>query len=684
MSSAGRSTAWTASCASCPNPNSRSPSTACRRQWPGICWACRTRFATSSSPWHAPWRPLRRRSIFWMLLSVPLRLVRRSSQPRPVRRSPWFRPVRPGSPPSCTWAATANTPRPASSPPPAPLAQNARPCALCSPRRTRPSRSCGWTLRIAPDSCICTASLFAAPTAMWCGSGTRTAARAACWRPPCTTRSSGKPPCPQPAAPRCCCSPARSLGSNCRLRPQRWPPARRRGRPWTSNWAGPCRRTTWPFRPRSAPCKTASQRRRHQAQSRNAGLEENNQALAQQCATWQLEATRLRQDCAQLVQHLKTIETSTVFRATRPLVHAKMRIDRLLGRTPRQRAAPQAVPIAAPDHPVDIIVPVYQGLADTQRCLASVLSATCHSAYRLIVIDDASPEPALSAWLRQRAAQDSRITLLENPENLGFVGTVNRGMALSDSHDVLLLNSDTEVTGDWLDRLRRAAYGDRKIASVTPLSNNATICSYPRFCQANELPAGYDSARLDALCAQTNPGAVVDVPTGVGFCMYIRRDCLKQLSLFYSENFGKGYGEENHFCQRAAKADWRNLQLLDTFVLHTGGVSFGDSKSQRERAALQTLRRLHPGYESAVMAFVQADPARPYRLALDTARIVRSGLPVVLAVLHDRAGGTLRHVRDLAQHLSGQALFLTLTPAPGRSVSLQLACAGEGFELVFR
>src|SRR6218665_1775278 len=427
-----------------------------------------------------------------------------------------------------------------------------------------------------------------------------------------------------------------------------------------------------------------AQRRLHQAQSRNAGLEENNQALAQQCATWQLEATRLRQDCAQLVQHLKTIETSTVFRATRPLVHAKMRIDRLRGPTRRKGAAPKAVPIAAPDHPVDIIVPVYQGLADTQRCLASVLSATCHSAYRLIVIDDASPEPALSAWLRQQAAQDSRITLLENPENLGFVGTVNRGMALSDSHDVLLLNSDTEVTGDWLDRLRRAAYGDRKIASVTPLSNNATICSYPRFCQANELPAGYDSARLDALCAQTNPGAVVDVPTGVGFCMNIRRDCLKQLSLFYSENFGKGYGEENHFCQRAAKADWRNLQLLDTFVLHTGGVSFGDSKSQRERAALQTLRRLHPGYESAVMAFVQADPARPYRLALDTARIVRSGLPVVLAVLHDRAGGTLRHVRDLAQHLSGQALFLTLTPAPGRSVSLQLACAGEGFELVFR
>lgn len=431
-------------------------------------------------------------------------------------------------------------------------------------------------------------------------------------------------------------------------------------------------------------------------QSRNTLLEESNQATAHQRATWQLEAarlqleaTRLQHDYAALAQHLKTIENSTVFRATRPLVHAKMRLDRLLGRARQGDAAPvrMPTPISPTPYPVDIIVPVYRGLADTRLCIESVLASQCQSAWRLIVINDASPEPDVTAWLRGRAAQDSRITLLENAENLGFVGTVNRGMAHSASHDVLLLNSDTEVANDWLDRIRSAAYSDAKVASVTPFSNNATICSYPRFCQDNDLAAGYDTARLDALCAQTNPGAVVDVPTGVGFCMYIRRDCLAQVGLFDTENFGKGYGEENDFCQRALEAGWRNLHLLDTFVLHTGGVSFGDSKSPREKAAMETLRRLHPRYESQVMAFVQADPAQPYRLALDVARIThitQARLPVVLAVLHDRAGGTVRHVRELAQHLHGQAQFLTLTPAPERSVRLQLAGENEGFALVFR
>lgn len=425
----------------------------------------------------------------------------------------------------------------------------------------------------------------------------------------------------------------------------------------------------------------------HRLQHRNALLEDSHQSQSKERAIWQQEATRVQRDFARLEQHLRDIEISTVFRATRPLVHAKMRIDRLLGRT--SVPAPvlhTPVPQPMPQQPVDVIVPVYRGLDDTRNCIESVLASPCRTHWQLVVINDASPEPEVTAWLREKAAQEPRITLLENEENLGFVGTVNRGMALNTAHDVLLLNSDTVVANDWLDRIRQAAYGDARIASVTPFSNNATICSYPRFCEGNDLPPGMDTAAIDALCARTNPGQVVDVPTGVGFCMYIRRDSLTAVGLFDTEHFGKGYGEENDFCQRAAAAGWRNLHLLDTFVLHTGGVSFGESKSPREHAAMETLRRLHPRYEADVMAFVQADPARTARLALDVARLQAEAAqqPVVLAVLHDRAGGTVRHVRELAQFLQGKALFLMLSPAAGGVVVLRRAEEKEAFELAFR
>jgi len=334
---------------------------------------------------------------------------------------------------------------------------------------------------------------------------------------------------------------------------------------------------------------------------------------------------------------------------------------------------------------VDVIVPVYRGLPDTRRCLDSVLNASTSVPFQLIVINDASPEPELSAWLRDLAAREPRITLLENPENLGFVGTVNRGMALNPSHDVLLLNSDTEVAGDWLDRLYRAAYRHADTGSVTPLSNNATICSYPRFCENNALPAGLDTAGLDQLCAAANPGASIDIPTAVGFCMYIRRDCLQQTGLFDVEHFGKGYGEENDFCMRARAHGWRHQLALDTFVLHTGGVSFGDSKTPREQAAYETLKQLHPEYDPLVQAHLRENPGQAARHAIDKARIRQSTEPRILMVMHNVGGGTQRHVHELAAYLKARrkAVVLGLTPLPDYYLRLQWLDSDEGYQEEF-
>lgn len=418
----------------------------------------------------------------------------------------------------------------------------------------------------------------------------------------------------------------------------------------------------------------------------------------------QHQHTQLQTLYTQLQEHVQRIETSTAYRATRPVVRAKMRIDQLLGRgAPLHPSAPplELEPEPAPPLPqaepsatqpeasasrapaVDVVIPVYRGLEDTQRCLESVLSSTNETTIRLIVINDDSPEPELTHWLRAKAATEPRIELLENEKNLGFVGTVNRGMSLSDTHDVLLLNSDTEVAGNWLDRLRTAAYTTANVATVTPFSNNATICSYPQFCTGNTLPPGYTTGQLDAVFASTNPGGILDIPTGVGFCMYIRRDCLSQIGMFDIENYGKGYGEENDFCIRAAKKGWRNLHALDTFVLHTGGISFGAAKGPRELAAMETLRRLHPEYEPAVQAFVASDPARPFREAIDLARLQAVPLPRILAVVHSLGGGTLRHVKELAAHVENSVATILLIPIEGHHVRLHWLAKNETMQRTY-
>ena len=254
-------------------------------------------------------------------------------------------------------------------------------------------------------------------------------------------------------------------------------------------------------------------------------------------------------------------------------------------------AAPFVCP---PDVAVDVIIPVYRGLAQTRRCMNSVLADPARPAGRVIVVDDRSPEPALSAWLDELAA-DGRIMLVRNRRNPGFVASVNRGMQAAGTHDVVLLNSDTEVPAGWLRRLAAQAYAAPRIASVSPFSNHATICGYPRKA-GGPIPFGKTLAQVDAACQAVNAGRRVELPTTVGFCMYIRRAALEEVGPFDEKAFGRGYGEENDFCMRAAAHGWSHVLACDTFVYHEGSVSFGAGGEKLAERGLDVMTRRYPQY----------------------------------------------------------------------------------------
>ena len=120
---------------------------------------------------------------------------------------------------------------------------------------------------------------------------------------------------------------------------------------------------------------------------------------------------------------------------------------------------------------VDILIPVYKGLEDTLRCLNSLYAAQSSNktAMRIIVINDVSPEIELTEILKSHFAQ-GLIHLIERAFNTGFVGAINTGLSLESTNDVVFLNADTYVAGNWLDRLRDAANSEHDIGTVTPIS----------------------------------------------------------------------------------------------------------------------------------------------------------------------------------------------------------------------
>jgi GT2 family glycosyltransferase/glycosyltransferase involved in cell wall biosynthesis len=303
---------------------------------------------------------------------------------------------------------------------------------------------------------------------------------------------------------------------------------------------------------------------------------------------------------------------------------------------------------------VDVVIPVYGGAQETLRCLYTVLTTPVATPHEVIVINDAGPVPELNAMLRSLAGR-GLFTLEQHRANQGFVKTVNQGLRLHRDRDVVILNSDTEVYNDWLDRLLRHAAEHPRLATVTPLSNNATICSYPETLSDNRLGLEVGHAEIDVLAAGVNPGKHVITPTGVGFCMYMRREAIRDIGLLDERHFGRGYGEENDFCQRAIRRGWANAIACDTYVRHVGSVSFKGEAAERTAKAIKTLSRLHPHYEADVARHISDDPAWVYRARIDLARLKRLKADRnVLLVCHNRGGGTERHLLEQSQQLLAQ------------------------------
>lgn len=266
---------------------------------------------------------------------------------------------------------------------------------------------------------------------------------------------------------------------------------------------------------------------------------------------------------------------------------------------------PSRVPPDRLTGPVDVIVPVAGAPEAFSRCIDSLLAHTDLERERLIVVLD-GPQPPGMPRLPEQAM------VLESPERRGFVVSVNRGMSVSD-RDVILLNSDTQVTAGWVDKLREAAYSAPEIGTVTPFSNSATICSLPRFLENNALPSGWDVERFGRLVEERSLRVRPRLPTGVGVCLYIKRKVLDGIGLLDEKSFGEGYGEESELCMRALKAGYAHVLDDATFIYHEGQRSFGTRRGTRVKAAHRALQRLHPEYLATVARFIREDPIRPLR-----------------------------------------------------------------------
>ncbi len=307
---------------------------------------------------------------------------------------------------------------------------------------------------------------------------------------------------------------------------------------------------------------------------------------------------------------------------------------------------------------IDIIIPVYNAYEYTEECIKSILRTTDLTKHTLVLINDKSPDEKIQPMLEKykNENEELNIVVLENEQNMGFVKTVNRGMQYS-QNDVILLNSDTEVTKNWIEKIQECAYSNQYIATVTPLTNNGTICSVPNFGIDNELPKNMNLEEYAEMIEKISKSRYPELTTGNGFCMYIKRDVITKIGLFDDETFGKGYGEENDFCYRALDNGYTNVLCDNTFIYHKGTQSFKKENMTESRAALidehmKLLRGKHPIYVEKTDQFIANNPLRDIQENVKL-NIDIYGKKKILYLVNEwkenmeMTGGTSLHIKDL-------------------------------------
>jgi len=264
------------------------------------------------------------------------------------------------------------------------------------------------------------------------------------------------------------------------------------------------------------------------------------------------------------------------------------------------------LPLPAPEilraaPPAAVVVPIYNSPQCVQRCIDALLRHT-PMARRKILIDDASTDPAIAGILREFARRPD-VLIRRNEKNLGYTATCNLGMALAGRADVVLLNADTQVGPRWLERLRLTAYSDAAVGTVTAVSDNAGAFSVPELEKFCPIPERWTLEQAQRALLQQCGGCPPQLPTGNGFCMYVKREVFDRVGVLDVAAFPAGYGEENDLCQRAERAGFRHVIAGDVLVQHERSASFGDER----RAALgaqgmTVLRARYPDYEANVGA----------------------------------------------------------------------------------
>ncbi|MGI8864566.1 MAG: glycosyltransferase [Solirubrobacteraceae bacterium] len=314
------------------------------------------------------------------------------------------------------------------------------------------------------------------------------------------------------------------------------------------------------------------------------------------------------------------------------------------------------IELPAYDQPeVSIVIPLYSHAELTRAALESIRDHTPGLSYEVILVDDAA-DPATKALLRE--VLGARI--LVNPENRGYLNSVERGAENARGRWLVLCNNDIEVQPGWLAALLDCGDVAPDVAVVAPkfiypdgslaeaggiIWNDGTGANYGR---------GQDPTRCQFEYRR-------DVDYGSAAALLVRRDAWHEIGGF-DHRFEPMYFEDTDLCFEARSRGYRVMYEPRASVVHVEGATAGTNESTGHKRYQQINRATFVGKWQDVLAaeHLPNDPRNLWAGATMRRR------PRVLIVDHrmpmwDRESGALR-MRGVIEELIALGVHVSFLP----------------------
>jgi GT2 family glycosyltransferase len=245
---------------------------------------------------------------------------------------------------------------------------------------------------------------------------------------------------------------------------------------------------------------------------------------------------------------------------------------------------------------LSIIIVSYNTKDLTQKCIESIVKNTHKVSYEIIIVDNASTDGSIEKIRNSKFEIRNSIMIIENKENLGYAKANNLGIKAAKGNAYLLLNSDTLILEDAIDK----AYEHLKEADIFTINlknedmTNQQAAGYgPNvfniFCWAffiDDLPILGNIIHPYQISNKSffNQTHRVDWVMGAFFMM--KKQVIDKIGFLDEKIFM--YGEEMEFCKRARLKKFKIMYFSAPAIIHFG---MGSSESS-EGAVIGEYRAL--------------------------------------------------------------------------------------------